>query len=155
MATRTIPPHPADVEGGVGQVFIDIVVANSFDLDRVVLGEASPSDVRSIEIREVLMDTGATHLCLPASLITELGLILARTVPVETATGPSDRRIFRNAMIRFQDREVDSEVVELPDGVRPLLGAIPMEAMGIQPDLATRTVRVLPMTRDDTYITVL
>jgi predicted aspartyl protease len=155
MATRGVPAHRADLEGGYGQVFIDIVVVNSFDLDRVVLGEARATDVRSIEIRAVLMDTGATHLCLPASMVSELGLALARTVPVETATGSSDRRVFRNALIRFLDRETQAEVVELPDGVRPLLGAIPMEAMGIQPDLATRTVRILPMTRDDTYITVL
>lgn len=139
----------------MGQVFLEIEVTNSGDLDRAIEGRIAAPDVRRLTVEDALMDTGATHLCLPASLLAELGLPVARTVVVETATGHSERRIFRNAIVRYEDREAQVEVIELPDGIRPLVGVLPMEALGIEPDVIRHAVRKLPMDANRSYITVL
>ena len=118
----------------MGQVFIDFEVSNSADID-------AARSVRSVALNDVLMDSGATHLCLPAAMIASLGLAFAQDVRVQTATGESKRRIFRNALVSFEDRLATVECIELPDGSPPLLGAIAMELLGIEPDLQSRTVR--------------
>ena len=147
MVTRTIA-EPVEAEGQhVGQVFADISVENSGDLD------ARGTVLRSVLLGDVVLDSGATHLCLPAGLIAQLGLPLVREAPVRTATGIEIRRIFRHALVRFEDRDVEGYCVELPAGSPPLLGAIPMEGMGIEPDLQNRRVRKLPLGPDGTYIT--
>ncbi|MGH9852718.1 MAG: aspartyl protease, partial [Blastocatellia bacterium] len=52
-------------------------------------------------------------------------------------------------------REGTFECLELPGGKRPLLGVIPLEAMGIEPDLRSQSLRLLPLTEQDTYLTIL
>jgi predicted aspartyl protease len=138
----------------VGLAYITFEVVNSLDLDLVGLGRQDASQVRSLVLADVLMDTGASHLCLPASTISRLGLTLSRTRSVDTATGRSQIRVFRNALLKYEDREAEVEVLELPDGVRPLLGVLPMEAMGLEPDLTTHAPRKLPMDADHSYITI-
>jgi predicted aspartyl protease len=139
----------------MGKVFIAFTVTNSADLDAVEEGRLEPGDVRSVAVEGAVMDTGATHLCLPASIVARLGLALLRTVPVETATGTTDLRFYRNALVTYEDRISQEECIELPDGVQTLLGVFPMEALGIEPDVRTHTVRKLPLNPAQSYITVL
>jgi predicted aspartyl protease len=139
---------PQEREGAVGQVFIDFEVENLGD--QLISPGASP---RRLSLRGVLMDTGATHLCLPADLVAELGLPFSREVPVSTPTGIHFSRVFSPARVEYEDRRWDGECVELPVGAAPLLGAIPMEGLGIEPDLQTRTVRMLPLGPEGTYFT--
>ena len=149
MVTRTIAA-PVEAEGEpVGQVFVDFVVENLQD----VYTRALQQDVRTVSLHAVMMDTGATHLCLPADVIEELGLPFSHSVPVQTPLGIDTRRIFTLARARYEDRLADGQCVELPVGSPPLLGAIPMEIMGIEPDLQNRRVRKLPLGPDGTYIT--
>jgi len=44
-------------------------------------------------------------------------------------------------------------VLELPAGTTPLLGVIPMEALGVEPDLQNQRLRLLPEGPTDTYVT--
>ncbi len=46
-------------------------------------------------------------------------------------------------------------VVELPAGQTPLLGLIPLEDLGLEPDLQNQRLRHLPVTGKETYMTVL
>ena len=41
--------------------------------------------------------------------------------------------------------------VELAEGKAPLFGLIPLEDWGLQPDLQTQQIKVLPQTGKDTY----
>ena len=93
-----------------------------------------------------------TYLSLPADIIARLGLRVARTVRLETANGEVVTRLFRNAQVELLGRDTTGMCVELPVGSRPLLGAIPMESMGIETDLANRTLRLLPDSGPDGYI---
>ncbi len=136
----------------MGQIFTAITVTNSADLDYAEAGVVPASAIRSIDVGDVLVDTGATYLCLPADAIERLGLRVERTIRLKTATGESETRIFRNARVSLMGRVADGPCVELPVGARPLLGAIPMESLGIEPELATRSLRVLPEGGPDGYI---
>ena len=52
-------------------------------------------------------------------------------------------------------REGTFECLELPGGREALLGVIPMEALGLEPDLRNQTLKVLPTESVDTYLTIL
>lgn len=101
------------------------------------------------------MDTGATTLCLPKDVIARLGLKILKQVVVETATGISEARIFRDASISLCGREGTFECLELSEGKTPLLGVIPMEALGIEVDLKPQSLKVLPDGPTETYWTIL
>lgn len=47
------------------------------------------------------------------------------------------------------------DCVELPGGADPLLGLIPLEDLGLEPDLKNQRLRVLPAEGKDTYLTVM
>jgi clan AA aspartic protease len=101
------------------------------------------------------VDTGATTLCLPADVIECLGLELLREVDVETAVGISKARIFQDAKIALLGREGTFECLELPGGRSPLLGVIPLEALGIELDLQKQSLKILPISPTQTYLTIL
>jgi len=50
-------------------------------------------------------------------------------------------------------RRATVDVLELPVGTRPLLGVIPLEALGAEPDMVARRLRLLPDGPTDTYVT--
>ncbi|MEM6840110.1 MAG: retroviral-like aspartic protease family protein, partial [Cyanobacteria bacterium P01_C01_bin.120] len=118
-------------------------------------GLISEKQIRSLELQEVLVDTGATTLCLPAETIAQLGLELLREVQISTANGIGTARIFQDAKIALCGREGTFECLELPGGQNPLLGVIPMEALGLEPDLQNQRLRVLPISSSETYLTIL
>lgn len=138
----------------MGQVFVSFGVTNFSDVDPAAIVRRPPSETRMTALDEVLMDTGATHLCLPADLVARLGLGLGYATPVETATGAAVIRVFRNALVTYEDRSAVVEVIEVPLGRPPLLGAIPMEALGIEPDLRNRRVRKLARDLNSSYIRI-
>jgi clan AA aspartic protease len=111
--------------------------------------------VRSLILEQVLVDTGATTLCLPVEIIEELGLELLKEVDVATAMGLGKARIFQDAKISVHGREGTFECLELPRGCDALLGVIPLEMLGLEPDLQNQTLRVLPSETVDTYLTIL
>lgn len=136
----------------MGQVFTEIEVANYRD---VVLADApgsSSAAVRRVRVSRVLVDTGATTLCLPTNVVTELGLPLKRRVVALTAAGEIETGLYELAEITVSGRSGVVECVELPTGSQPLLGVIPLEMLGLEPDLRSRTLRVLPDDTIDTYL---
>ena len=44
--------------------------------------------------------------------------------------------------------------MELPGGDGALLGVIPLEALGFEPDLREQRLRKLPMGPDESYLTI-
>ena len=44
--------------------------------------------------------------------------------------------------------------MELPAGENPLLGVIPLEDLGLEPDLKNQQLKVLPNQGKDTYLRV-
>jgi len=79
---------------------------------------------------EALVDSGALHLSLPVELVERLKLMELDQVRVYTADGGEhEYRVVGIAEVEVQDRFTRVQVIELPRGAKPLLGAIPLEEM--------------------------
>ena len=146
---------PNSTELPMGKIFTTLTITNRIDQANAKRGLIPPEQVRSIILKKVLVDTGATTLCLPPEAIEQLGLELLKEVDVATATGLSKARIFRDATISLLGREGTFECLELPGGRDALLGVIPLEALGIELDLKNQQMKVLPEESIDTYLTIM
>jgi predicted aspartyl protease len=133
MSTVVEPKRGADV----GRVLVNVRIENLKDRHRVESGELLANQVRAIETG-ALVDTGATFLCLPAGLITQLGLAYIRTKETKTVQGPVNLRIFGPIWVSVQDRDCIGEAMEIPDGRQILLGQIPLEMMDWWVDCANQ-----------------
>jgi len=135
----------------MGRITTQLTITNRADQIRAEDGTISPEAVRSVTLDDVLVDTGATTLCLPRDTIAALGLRLLREAVAETATGSTTVRIFQDAKISLLGREGTFECVELPEGRPPLLGVVPLEMLGAELDLQKQELRLLPMTPGHSY----
>ncbi|MEZ2239470.1 retroviral-like aspartic protease family protein [Microcoleus sp.] len=139
----------------MGKVFATLTIINRADQILAEAGVRSEEQIRSITLKNVLVDTGATTLCLPQDTIAQLGLKLLKEVDVATAMGIGKARIFRDATISMFDREGTFECLELPGGKDALLGVIPLEALGLEVDLQNQILKPLPISPTETYLTIL
>ncbi|MDJ1184307.1 aspartyl protease family protein [Roseofilum casamattae] len=139
----------------MGKIIAALTILNRADQSAATRGYIPVEEVRSVSLKNVLVDTGATTLCLPPEAIEQLGLELLKEVDVATASGLSKARIFRDASISLLGREGTFECLELPGGREPLLGVIPLEALGIELDLKNQQLKVLPEESIETYLTIL
>ena len=137
----------------MGQVITTITVTNFIDLVMAERGFIAAEEVRSVILDNVVVDTGATLLSLPAPIISQLSLRQVGERDVETSAGIKKGRIFAGAQIIVEGREGRFDCLELPEGVSAvLLGVIPMEELGLEPNLKNRRLRVLPMNNQQTYL---
>ncbi len=139
----------------MGKVFTPLTIINRADESAAARSFISPAEIRSVTLPKVLVDTGATTLCLPANIIDRLGLDLLKEVDVSAATRLSKARVFQDAKILLFGREGTFECLELPCGRNPLIGVIPLEALGLELDLQNQTLKVLSSKSLDTYLTIL
>lgn len=128
----------------MGQVFVSLKISNAIDAGMARRGALPAASVRFIEVDDVLVDTGATHLCLPSDIIRALGLEFDRQVTMVTASGRLETNVYSEARLTIEDRAIIAECLELPEGSKPLLGAYPMQALGVEPDLVNHVLRLLP-----------
>lgn len=79
---------------------------------------------------DAVVDSGAQQLSLPADAIEALGLIELGRVRVRTADGARHAsRLMGVVELEVQGRSWRGQVIELPRGATPLLGALPLEEM--------------------------
>jgi clan AA aspartic protease len=134
MSSTIIDPKPGV---GMGRIVVEVVVENAEDRERANRGEIPAQDVRRITV-EALADSGATFLCLPESLVEQLGLDFHRMREARTVAGPMHLRVYGGATVEVQGRACNVEVIALPEGRQPLLGQIPLETLDWWIDLANR-----------------
>ncbi len=139
----------------MGIVTTKVIVTNLVDEILAERGFIPKEQVRSITLDSVLVDTGATRLCLPGNIITQLGLPLESEIDVKTAAGICKTRLFKRVSITVEGRKGEFTCTELPGGEDALLGVIPMEELGLQPDLINQRLILLPQTGKDTYHAIL
>jgi predicted aspartyl protease len=139
----------------MGKVLTSLTIINRADQILADNQVITAEKVRSVTLHDVLVDTGATTLCLPADVIAKLGLSLLKEVDVATAMGIGKARVFQDAKMQLCEREGTFECLELPGGRNALIGVIPLEALGLEPDLIHQRLRVLPTESVDTYFTIL
>ncbi len=113
----------------MGRVVVTAKIENLNDLTLVHLGQLGAHDVRSIVVDDALVDTGASTLAMPKSMIDQLGFIAYRDRPMRTANGVRLFKIYGMARLTINGRDCHVEVSELDDGCPVLIGQIPLELM--------------------------
>ena len=138
------PTWERSAERQMGHVYASITIRNRFDESLFERGQLREDEIRSVTLDRVLVDTGARTLSLPASTVRSLGLALLKEVPLRTAIGTRTGRIFQDAKLIVEGRAGNFVCLVLPDDAEPLLGVLPLEALGIEPDILNHRLRLLP-----------
>jgi predicted aspartyl protease len=122
----------------MGRVTVAVKVANLGDLILVERGLLDAKQIRSIEVKDALVDTGATILSMPKSMIEDLGLKLVRSRTAITSAGSVTINVYGTARLTIQGRDCPTDVSELPDECPVLIGQIPLESLDFVVDMRGR-----------------
>jgi clan AA aspartic protease len=113
----------------MGKVLVTAKIENLEDLYSVRKGRLTTPELRSIEVNDALVDTGATMLSMPKRMIQQLGLEPFRTRRALTSAGSVTVQVYGGARLTIQDRVCTTDVTELPDECPILIGQIPLEQL--------------------------
>jgi predicted aspartyl protease len=113
----------------MGKVIVTAKVESLEDLYKVQQGALPPEQVRSIEVSDALVDTGATILSMPKRLIDQLGLRPIRTRPARTSAGTVTVQVYGTVRLTIQGRDCPTDVAEAPDDCPVLIGQVPLELL--------------------------
>ena len=136
----------------MGKVTATITITNDIDQILADRGFIKPEQIRRIALENVLVDTGASMLSLPTAIAEKLGLTVKGLTSLKTAAGNVETRIFSHALLEVNGRSSTFDCMELTEIDIPLLGVLPMETLGIEPDLKNQCLRMLGTDDGDTYI---
>jgi clan AA aspartic protease len=132
----------------MGKVMAKLKLENSVDRGNAAAGRLDPSLVRRIEI-DALVDTGATHLAIPAHVAEVLGLAELKRSKAKLADGTiAEFRVVTDLMIEICGRKMACDALVLPAGAEPLIGQIPLEGLDLVVDPKSRDVAVNPASPD-------
>jgi predicted aspartyl protease len=113
----------------MGKVIVSAKIENLNDLYDADKGRLSTDQIRSIEVDDALVDTGATMLSLPRRLVQQLGLNRRRTRTAKTTAGVISFGVYEAVRLTVQERDCVVEVCEIPDNCPPLIGQVPLEML--------------------------
>ena len=113
----------------VGRVLTEAKIENLQDQWDFLRGMLPAEQVRSAIVPDALVDTGATRLSLPTSLISQLGLRRTGSKQVRTSLGIGTTQVYEAVRLTIQDRDCLVDVVEVPDGTPILIGQVPLELL--------------------------
>ena len=115
----------------MGRVTTEILVENLEDQWAVKRGLMPADQARRVTVPDALVDTGATFLSLPAAMVATLGLAQTKVRQVVTSVGPSALPVYEAVRLTIQGRDCLMQVLGVPDGVPPLVGQLPLEALDL------------------------
>ncbi len=98
---------------------------------------------------DMLVDSGAAELALPAEIMDSLKLEDLGAMRVVTADGGQrECRVLGMVELEVQGRVCQVRAIELPRGTQPLLGAVPLEEMDWHIDLTGQKLVPNPLSPD-------
>ncbi len=109
----------------------EIKLVNREDMIRAEDGVIKPEGVRQVIVKEALVDTGASRLSLPRSLIQQLGLTPVGKTRSKTANGEVDKTIYSEVEFTILGRADSMKVTDLPDDAPVLVGHLVMEHLDL------------------------
>ncbi len=113
----------------MGKVHVAAKIENLEDLYKVHQGVLTPDQVRTLEVTDALVNTGAIGLMVPTRLLPQLGLRPAYTRQGRSVSGVFTMQIYEVVRLTIQGRECKVEVYEVPDPNPVLIGQLPLEAL--------------------------
>ena len=112
----------------MGRVLTEAMIENLRDIWAVEEGSINKEDARKIEVKDALVDTGATLLTMPIRMIQQLGLSKTSSKRVNTSQGTLvEVGMFAAVRLTIQGRSCTMDVLEAPDTTPVLIGQIPLE----------------------------
>ena len=124
----------------VGRFSVEFEVANDEDVIKAKAGLISAAQVRRTRLSGVV-DTGATRLVLPASVVQALGFPEAGRVTVRFADGRQDEKaIVGHVLVEIQGRSSVFTAVVEPGRSDALIGAIVLEELDLVPDCTRQSL---------------
>jgi predicted aspartyl protease len=113
----------------MGKVVVTARIENLEDLFDAEKGLITPESVRSVEVHDALVDTGATGLLLPKSMIAALALRPLRMRQARGLGGPLQMPMYRAVRLTIQGRDCAIDVGEIGDEFPVLIGQVPLELL--------------------------
>ena len=123
---------------------IQLIVVNRLDEIFRESGVTAAGQIRRVTLNEVRVNPKVNLLGLPSDKIEELGLVALREVAERQSDGVKPMRVFQDAKVFLGDRVGVFQCLELPEGSSPVLGGIPMMALGLELDPITNDPILLP-----------
>lgn len=119
---------------GVGRFSVEFDLANYSDVVAVELGVIQPDQIRSMRVSG-MVDTGATDLVLPKSVVDQLGLRQTGNASVRYADGRREpKRVVGFAKLDLLGRYDIFSAIEEPNRNDALIGAIVLEELDLVVD---------------------
>lgn len=132
-------------EAFAGRVTCEAKVENNDDLVRVRLGQLAPDQVRTVIVADALVDTGASTLGLPRSMLRQLGLdTVVSTRRSRNTTGVYEVKMYGAVRLTIFDRDILLDAMEVDDGCPVLIGQIPLEHLQLVVDMANHRLAKSP-----------
>ena len=128
----------------MGRVTASVQIENVFDTYRVRQGDLMPEDIRRADVAEALVDTGATGLSLPKSMIQQLGLMPIRTRRAVTIDAIKEIATYGAVRLTLDGRDCVCDVSEISDDCPVLIGQVPLELMDFIVDPGLRKLIANP-----------
>lgn len=113
----------------MGKVTVTAKIESLEDLFSMWQGRLAPEQVRTVEVTDALVDTGAIGLMVPKRLIDQLGLRQYRSRQAKTVGGVVSLGVYQAAQLTVQGRDCTVDVYEIGDDLPVLIGQIPLEAL--------------------------
>jgi len=113
----------------MGKVTVPAIIENLIDLENAIQGVIPSERIRRVQVEAALVDTGATGLLMPKSMIRQLGLRQFRTRRARTVGGEVELPVYAAARLTVQGRDCPMDVFEVDDSLPVIIGQIPLEAM--------------------------
>lgn len=113
----------------MGKVIVTAKLENLHDLLEVQAGKSIADKVRSVEVTDAMVDTGANMLGMSKRQIEQLGLLPFRIRSVRTTAGIVPLMIYQSVRVTIQGRDCNCDVMELPEDCPVVIGQIPLEQL--------------------------
>jgi predicted aspartyl protease len=113
----------------MGKVLVSAKIQNLDDLYSLHKGLLTPDKVRTLDVTDALVDTGAIGLMIPTRLLPALGLRATHTRQARSVSGVFTMQIYEAVRLTIQGRECTMDVHEIPDPNPVLIGQLPLEAL--------------------------
>ena len=113
----------------MGKVLVTAKLENLYDVESRERGLLPADQVRTVEVTNALVDSGATRLLLPKRLIAQLGLRHFRTRQARGLGGIVPMPMYSAVRLTIQDRECGLDVGEVSDDLPVLIGQVPLELL--------------------------
>ena len=98
----------------MGKVIVSAKMENLEDLYAVHQGLLTPDKVRTLDVNDALVDTGAIGLMIPTRLLPTLGLRPTQQRQARSVSGVFTMQMYEAVRLTIQGRDCTADVFEIP-----------------------------------------